>query len=189
VVAGDVDAGLVSRCVRGDRDAFDSLYSKYQDYVFHIVYGILGRAEEANDVTQEVFVQVYKMLPTFRQTSRFATWLYRVAVNRALDAARSNKSWRFLPFVESLRNTPSNDISPERSLEKSSDRDSVQAVLQQVPLQHRDILVLKYYQEMPLEEIAEVLGCSVTAAKVRLHRARLQFKDKYVKLYGGNVGD
>ena len=88
----DTDACLIERFARGDTAAFDRLFLKYQDYVYNIVYGIIGKAEEARDVTQEVFVQVFRSLPSFRRGSRFATWLYRIAVNRAVDAARSARN-------------------------------------------------------------------------------------------------
>src|SRR5437868_447549 len=94
----DVDAEFVARFLAGDKRAFDSLFDRYQEYVYHIVYGILGSGEEARDVTQDVFVQVYRRLPGFRRGSRFATWLYRIAVNRAVDAGRSSKSRRWLPL-------------------------------------------------------------------------------------------
>src|SRR5215470_999733 len=85
----DADGSLIARFVAGDRHAFDSLFFKYQDYVYNVVHGIVGKPEEARDVTQEVFVQVYRSLPRFRHGSRFATWLYRIAINRAVDAARA----------------------------------------------------------------------------------------------------
>jgi RNA polymerase sigma-70 factor (ECF subfamily) len=179
-----MDDALIARFLGGDRPAFDSLFEKYQDYVYNIVHGILGKPEEAHDVTQEVFVQVYKALPTFRRGSRFATWLYRIAVNRAVDAARASKGWRWLPLMETLRATPDPADTPARSLDRKAEQDNVQRVLQLVPLQHRDVLVLRYYQDLSIEEIAEVLGCSVAAAKVRLHRARQHFKERYVEHSG-----
>src|SRR2546423_1025790 len=104
--------------------------------------------------------------------SRFATWLYRIAVNRAVDAARASKGWRLLPLDETLRSTPDLDANPSLSAERGSDQADVQRILTQVPVHHRDVLVLRYYQDLSVEEIAEVLHCSVAAAKVRLHRAR-----------------
>src|SRR5579872_6207934 len=185
---GDVDGGLVARFLAGERGAFDSLFLKYQDYVYNIVYGIVGKVEEAHDITQEVFVQVYRSLPSFRRGSRFATWLYRIAVNRAVDAARASRSWRWLPLDETLRATPDPADNPVQASEKQAERDAVQRVLMQVALQHRDILVLRYYQDLSIEEIAEVLGCTVSAAKVRLHRARQHFKEKYVATFGSERG-
>lgn len=182
--AADDDGCLIARFLAGDRAAFDSLFAKYQDYVYNIVYGIVGKPEEAHDVTQDVFLQVYRSLGSFRRGARFATWLYRIAVNRALDAARSAKGRRWLPFDETLRAAPDPADNPAQVAARGVERDAVQAVLNLVPVQHRDALVLRYYQDLTIEEMAEVLGCSVAAAKVRLHRARQHFKEKYVAVYG-----
>jgi RNA polymerase sigma-70 factor (ECF subfamily) len=184
----DLDGDLIARFLAGDRAAFDSLFEKYQDYVYNIVFGIIGKSDEAHDVTQEVFVQVYRSLKSFRRGSRFATWLYRIAVNRAVDSARASRNWRWLPLDETLRATPDPADSPTRTVERHADQDAVHGVLQQVPVQHRDVLVLRYFQDLSVEEIAEVLGCSTTAAKVRLHRARQHFKEKYVATYGHEHG-
>lgn len=188
VPVADEDGDLVARFLRGDRRAFDTLFTKHQDYVYNIVIGIVGRPDEARDVTQEVFVQVYRSLPSFRRGSRFATWLYRIAVNRAVDAARSAKNRRWFSLDETLRAAPDPADSPSRQAERSSDREIVQRILSLVPVQHRDVLVLRYYQELSVEEISEVLGCSVTAAKVRLHRARHHFKEKFVETFGPDAG-
>ena len=185
---------LVARFVRGDASAFDSLFAKYQDYVYHIVYGIIGSVEESRDLTQEVFVQVYRSLPKFRHGAKFATWLYRIAVNRAVDAARGSKRWRFLPLLDEPNlgaRAADPEPEPEELFLAQAERDTIQATLMQCPLAHRDVLVLRYYRGLSVEEIAETLACSAAAAKVRLHRARRVFKDKYVALHGaiGTTGE
>jgi RNA polymerase sigma-70 factor (ECF subfamily) len=182
--AGDADGVAIARLQAGDASAFDLLFERYSDYVYNIVYGIVGKADEARDVTQEVFLQAYRSIGSFRGNSRFGTWLYRIAVNRAVDEARRQTRRRWLPFQETLASAPEPDSDPAERAEKDLSRDLVQRVLQTVPARHRDVLVLRYYQELSMEEIAEVLGCSVTAAKVRLHRARLQFRQKYEELHG-----
>ncbi len=186
--AADADGDLIARFLAGDRSAFDALFIKYQDYVYNIVYGIVCQPDEARDISQEVFVQVFRSLGSFRRGSRFATWLYRIAVNRAVDGARSAKNRRWLPLMETLSATPDPADSPEKVLDRHTGQDMVQKALQQVPIQHRDVLVLRYYQDLSVEEIAEVLGCSVTAAKVRLHRARHHFKEMYLATYGQETG-
>lgn len=189
-VITDDDSGLVARFLRGDASAFDTLFLKYQDYVYNIIYGVIGSAEEARDLTQEVFVQVYRSLPRFRQGARFATWLYRIALNRAVDAARGSKRWRFLPLLDNpalTHCTTDTNEEPEGAFARGMEREAVQKVLLCCPLSHRDVLVLRYYQELSLEEIAEVLGCTVAAAKVRLHRARKVFKDNYLVAYGAEA--
>ena len=188
-VITDDDSGLVARFLRGDATAFDALFSKYQDYVFHIVYGIVGSAEESRDLTQDVFLQVYRGLPNFRHGARFATWLYRIAVNRAVDAARGSKRWRFLPFLESpglAQKAADAADEPEQAFERRAEREDIQQILMRCPLGCRETLALRYYRDLSLEEIAEILGCSLSAAKVRLHRARKVFRENYVAVYGEN---
>lgn len=183
----DDDGQLVARFLRGDKAVFDTLFLKYQDYVYNIIYGIIGNAEESRDLTQEVFVQVYRSLPRFRQGARFATWLYRIAVNRAVDAARVARRWHFWPTLDEpamAQCAADADTEPENVVERGMERDAIQAVLMRCPLNHRDVLVLRYYRGLSLEEIAETLDCSIAAAKVRLHRARRVFKENYIATYG-----
>ena len=187
----DVDGELVARFQRGEMAAFDSLFAKHQDYVYHIVYGIVGSAEEARDLTQDVFLQVYRSLPQFRRGARFATWLYRIAVNRAVDAARGSRRWRFLPLLEepSLLNRAADaSEEPEAQFEQQMEKAEIQALLMRCSLTHRQVLALRYYRDLSLEEIAETMGCSLSAAKVRLHRARAAFKTCYVAEYGMPAG-
>jgi RNA polymerase sigma-70 factor (ECF subfamily) len=183
----DDDAALVARFQRGDAAVFDTLFARHQDYAYNIVYGIVGNAEEARDLTQEVFVQVYRSLPKFRNNSRFATWLYRIAVNRAVDAARGARRWRFLPIYDEpslAAKTMESETEPHHIAERHAERDSLQKVLMRCPLTHRQVLALRYYRDMSIEEIAETIGCSVAAAKVRLHRARQVFREHYVATFG-----
>jgi RNA polymerase sigma-70 factor (ECF subfamily) len=186
-VPTDDDGLLVARFLRGDVSGFDALFLKYQDYVYNIIYGIVGSGEESRDLTQEVFVQVYRSLPRFRQGARFATWLYRIAVNRAVDAARGARRWRFLPILDepSLSHRAADpETEPESVFARGQEREDVQKVLLRCPLSHRDILVLRYYRGLSLDEIAETLGCTLAAAKVRLYRARHVFKDNYIATHG-----
>jgi RNA polymerase sigma-70 factor (ECF subfamily) len=178
----DEDGALVARFLAGEAAAFDTLFSKYQTYVYNIIYGIVGSAEEARDLTQDVFLQVYRSLPRFRHGSRFATWLYRIAANRAVDAARGARHWRFLPLTEepTMQHVAPHEDGPESRFARGAEQEEVRRVLQLCPVNHREILVLRYYQDLSLEEIADVLGCTLAAAKVRLHRARLNFKSHFV---------
>jgi RNA polymerase sigma-70 factor (ECF subfamily) len=185
--AGDEDAALIQRFLEGDASAFDQLFTRYQVYVYNIIYGIVGNAEEARDLTQDVFIQVHRSLARFRHGSRFATWLYRIAANRAVDAARGARRWSFLPIREEASLTfkaSGPETEPEKVLARSEDRTEIQAILMRCSVTHRQVLVLKYYRELSIEEIAETLSCSLSAAKVRLHRARLAFKQQYERTYG-----
>mgnify|MGYP000097262514 CR=1 FL=1 len=180
----DSDDALIARVRAGDTRAFDELVTRYRDYVYNIVQGIVGRSEEARDITQDVFLQVHRSLHTFRRGARFATWLYRIAVNRAVDAARSRHRWSWLSLDDSRRAAEDSEGAPDAGIEQVDERGMVQRIMMEIPPRHRDVLVLRYYQDLTIEEIAAVLGCSEQAAKVRLHRARQQFRAKYEALYG-----
>lgn len=171
---------LITRVLQGDRSAFDVLFLRYQNYVYRIVYGMVGSAEEADDLTQEVFVQAFRALPRFRGQSRFSTWLYRIAVNKATDAMRATGRRRLL----SLKNWAISQKSAEFPTQQEVDhqqalQDAVQRALMHCPVPFRQVLVLRYYNECSMEEIAETLACSVEAVKVRLHRARETFRKAY----------
>jgi len=186
-VITDEDSEAVARFLNGDAAAFDLLFSRYQDYVYHIIYGIVGSAEDARDLTQDVFLQVYRSLGQFKRGSRFATWLYRIAVNKAVDAARGSRRWRFLPLFDTpgiLERKADSELEPEATYVRGEKRNAIQATLMMCPVNHREVLVLKYYRELSVEEIADTLRCSVSAAKVRLHRARKVFKEHYAAVPG-----
>jgi RNA polymerase sigma-70 factor, ECF subfamily len=174
------DAALVARVVGGDDAAFDALFRKYVDYVYNVVHGIVIDADDARDVTQDVFLRAYASLPRFRHGSRFHTWLYRIAVNRAVDCVRRLSGRRWLPLSVVIGRRADPRSGPADAAEKSADESAVRAVLRSLPVKHRQALVLRYFQDLSIEEIAEVLGCTVAAAKVRVHRARAAFKEKYV---------
>ena len=180
--ATDADGELVSRFLAGDRSAFDVLFLRHQDYVYRIAVGIVGDPEDAQDVAQNAFLQAYRSMGSFRRGARFATWLYRIVVNCAVDALRSAKSRRAVPLDSLARVLPDTSGGPEAVAERHSRDWIVRRALAAVPIQYRDILVLRYYGDLSLEEIAEVLKCSVPAAKVRLHRARIAFKERFADL-------
>ncbi len=180
----DPDEATIARFLGGDREAFELLFERYGPYVYNIVRGVLDSEDDANDVTQEVFLQVYRSLHRFRRGSRFTTWLYRIALNRALDAARSHRRRRWVSFGETLDNKADPDGDPAQDVEARSAEDEVRRVLAGMDPKHRDVLVLRYLQDMDIEEIAEVLGCSVGAAKVRLFRARQKFRERYDQVIG-----
>lgn len=186
----DIDAPLVERFMGGDTTAFDALFEKYQSYVYRIVYGILGNADEAQDVTQDVFVQVYRSFHQFNRTSRFTTWLYRIAVNRSVDRTRSGRKWHWFSLNDDHPDLQNITVAgPEESLAEANLRDQIQTALMHLSIADRQVIVLRYYQELSTEEIAAVLGISLNAIKLRLHRARVRFKAELLATDGGYLDE
>lgn len=170
--AFDEDLVLVERYLAGDTSAFEVLYARYYDKVFAIARGILLDADEAADAVQEVFTLVYRHLPRFDRRSRFSTWLFRVAVNRSIQESRRNRhKSKHVELTEAAATEAPDDPEPPDP--------KVQAVMGRLSANDRALLVLFYWEELSLQDIADSIGCNVNAAKTRLYRARERFKVLY----------
>lgn len=168
----DEDAILVERFLGGDDGAFETLYQKYFDKVSGIARGVLLDAEEAADAVQEIFTLVYRNLGRFDRRSRFSTWLFRIAVNRSIQEARHNRNHkRSLELSE--------DIVGTDGLDERIPDPSIQRALGQLQPADRALIILFYWEELSLQEIAASIGCGPNAAKTRLYRARERFKALY----------
>lgn len=168
----DADQMLIDRFLVGDKIAFEQLYATYYDKVHSIARGILLDLDDAADATQEIFTQVYRNLSRFDKRSKFSTWLFRIAVNRAIQYSRKQKYRQ--------RQSPLNEASAvESAHEEPSSDPLIESTLQQLAPTDRALLVLFYWEELSISEIASSLSCSENAAKTRLYRARERFKAIY----------
>ncbi|MBX3176153.1 MAG: sigma-70 family RNA polymerase sigma factor [Candidatus Hydrogenedentes bacterium] len=160
------DARLVKRTLRGRREAFSPLVTKYQQLVFAIAYGMLGNTADAEDVTQDAFLTAFKRLPDLREPAKFRPWLLQIARNRASDV-----------IVRRRRETPLEGAELPAPGDPDNHADTeLRALLRErvegLPPEHREILLLHYYAGLKVREIAEQLEISTEAAKKRLQRAR-----------------
>jgi RNA polymerase sigma-70 factor (ECF subfamily) len=161
----------------------EEIYEKHAPRVYNLARRLLGNAPDAEDVTQDVFLQVVRNLPTFRGEAAFSTWLYRVAVNAALAYRRKRalREGRRVPdpleeFAEdgSHRAPVRRWVSrPEQQLLDREAHQVIEQAIAGLPESYRDVYVLADVEELASAEIAEMLGLSVAAVKSRLHRARL----------------
>lgn len=170
----DEDLIFVERFLAGDESAFETLYAKYFEKVFALARGVLLSREEAQDATQEIFALIHRHLHRFDRRSRFSTWVFRIAMNRSIQESRKRKH-------VSRQTTLDEAIAKEAPVEPyGEDLDpDVQRVLVQLSPTDRSLLVLFYWEELSLGEIADTLGCGVNAAKTRLYRARERFRTIY----------
>jgi RNA polymerase sigma-70 factor (ECF subfamily) len=175
----DPDAGLIQEAQAGSKVAFGKLVEKYYEMVHAIAFGILHNHEMARDVGQEVFLKVYREITTFEGKSKFKTWLYRIATNRALDEVRKKR------HVDSLDATDESDeddkppviiVDPGRSPRDQATQRELREVLddaiEHLSPEHRAVLVLREWQELSYEEIAETLGVELGTVMSRLYYAR-----------------
>ena len=161
------DRELVHQFLSGREDAFVALMSRHERRVYNLAYRMLGGPEDARDATQEAFLSCFRHLADFRGDSAFSTWLHRIAVNACYDILR-----RRPPIAASLDDQPEAAQTPDHA-EQSAQAADVQRALLAVPPEFRAALVMHEVQDMPVVEIAAVLGVPVGTVKSRLHRGRV----------------
>lgn len=164
----DGDDQLVARAGDGDVDAFEALVRRHSAPVYRVALRMLGRAADAEDVTQEVFLQVWRSLDQFRGESGLATWLYRITTNRCLNRLRRDRRTEPMPDV-----VTSSTPGPARTVEARGQLEELGRVILALNPQQRTVLVLREFEGCSYEQIAEILQIGVPAVKSRLHRARL----------------
>lgn len=175
-----VDSTLVSRAKEGDREAFAGLFELHKRKVYSLCLRMTGDVVEAEDLTQDVFIQVFRKLATFRGDASFSTWLYRVAVNTVLMELRKKH-----PRQVSLDEPVETDSSPmqrdvgraDLDLEGSVDRIALNRAIQELPEGCRRIFLLHEVEGYEHHEIAELLRCSVGNSKSQLHKARMKMQE------------
>src|SRR5437764_5278355 len=176
------DDGLVQACRAGNTEAFGVLVSRYQDRLYPTVYRLTGCAEEAHDLLQDAFLRAFEKLDRFQGESSFYTWVYRIAVNLALSGRRRRRVTVRLqrPGHDEPIDPPDDPIlsDPTLPLERAERDDLIQAALDALADDHRAVVVMKEFDGLRYEEIAAILGIPVGTVRSRLHRARLELRER-----------
>jgi RNA polymerase sigma-70 factor (ECF subfamily) len=178
------DEELIAAFLQGRAEAFSVLVRRYQNRLFNTLSRYLNQDEDALDVVQETFLSACQALPRFKRGSQFYTWLYRIAMNHAIDLRRRKVRLAFAGGMEGLENATddSRNSKPESLAEQKEAGELVQRALMCLSGEHRLVLVLKDIDEMQYEEIAEVIGVPIGTVRSRLHRARLELRDVLTRM-------
>ncbi|MBL7224299.1 MAG: sigma-70 family RNA polymerase sigma factor [Candidatus Brocadiae bacterium] len=174
---GHEDRELARRCREGDTAAYTELMRRHRRMVFGIVYAILGCPEEAEDVAQEAFVRAYRAIGRYDPRFAFATWVRRIAVNRAISRLKGRERTREVERAAG-RLTVTREEEPEEHVVAGDLTQRVRAAIETLPTNQRVAITLFGLEGMTLAETAEAIGCSVGAVKSHLHRARGKLADQ-----------
>ena len=183
----DPDAALMKRVTQGDQRAFEELVEKYKQPVFNMIYRTLPDATEAEDLAQVVFVQVYKSAARYRVEAKFSTWLFTIARNLCLNELRRRS--RHPADSLDAASAPEDDgpgrqfedvrnVAPPERLVRDELVAKVSEALKDLPENQRTAILLYQEQEKSYEEIAAILGSSLSATKSLIHRARETLKER-----------
>lgn len=163
------EAGLVDACLASRPGAFDLIVERHRRSVYQLCYRFVGNHEDAADLSQDVFVRAYRGLKSFRRQSSLATWLYKIGVNVCLNRLNT-KAVRTEPIDEG-RHVGADDESPAERVLKNERAARVRHAIGRLPRKQRATLILRMYHELPHQEIADILACSVGAVKANFFHA------------------
>lgn len=174
---------LIEKLKEGDEAAFKVIVDKWQDMVYNTALGIVQNAEDAEDIAQETFVQVYQSIDSFKGESKFSTWLYRITVTKSLDHARRKKRKKRFAIIKKLfGDTNEEDIQvpdfhhPGVILDKKENAAVLFQAIEQLPENQRIAFTLHKVEGLSYQEISEVMNSSVSSIESLMHRAKTNLK-------------
>jgi len=184
---------LVTQLKEGDEAAFKAIVETWQDMVFNTALGIVQNAEDAEDIAQEVFVQVYQSISSFKGDSKFSTWLYRIAITKSLDHERRKKRKKRFAFVKSLFGEESEVVvhppdfnHPGVLLDKKEDAAALFGAISDLPANQRLAFTLHKVEGLSYQEVSEVMQTTVSSVESLMHRARINLKKALQAYYKEN---
>lgn len=174
---------LIQGLQNGDENAFKYLVDTYKDRIFNTALGIVQNAEDAEDVAQEVFIQVYRSINSFKGESKLSTWMYRIATTRSLDLLRSRKSKKRFGFVQRLfgdENEPIYEIPdfnhPGVALDKKENAAKLFNAIAKLPENQKVAFTLHKLEDLSYQEVSEAMNTTLAAVESLMHRAKLNLR-------------
>ncbi len=174
----------LSAAKQNNKRAWEKLVKENESLVYHIAYRMMQNEEEAKDVSQEIFIKVYRNLQKFDEKSTFSTWIYRIAVNTCIDALRKKKGKEVVSWEEQTQHQKENVTdtteTPEEVYLQKEKQLQIIDMIQNLSPEHKAVLLMRDMEDMTYGEIAECLSVSLGTVKSRIARAREQFKKEFL---------
>lgn len=188
---GPSDSEIISLVLKGDHNAYALLVERYKSYVFTLTLRFTKNRENAEEVSQDIFVKAFRSLADFKGTAKFSTWLYTIVNTTCITFLRKKRlDIRSLDDERTFEVADSQDSGfRANQVEQKSRQNMVNQAIAMLNPDDAEIITLFYKNEQSLEEISRILGVEVNTAKVRLHRARTRLKDKMEKHFTEEIKD
>jgi RNA polymerase sigma-70 factor (ECF subfamily) len=185
------DEIIVERALTGDAEAFGELVRRWERRIFALTYGMLGREEDARDATQETFLAAFRNLRGFRGEAKVSSWLHRIAVNQCLTRHRRSNVRSELPLEDEHETSASSFAtplthSPVHVAEGRQEIAAVRRAVNSLPIELRQVVVMKEFEELTFREIADALDLPLSTVKSRLYTALKQLQMRLQKFEGRN---
>ena len=189
----DGDRELIERLQTGDTTAFRELVERYKKRAYFVALDLMGTHEDAEDISQEAFIKVYRSIGSFRGEAQFSTWLHRIVVNLCISEKRKKSSKMVEYYGDTIpeeahhAHGSSSPDHPEKALRSSKIQKHIQEALDKLPAKQKAVFVLRFYQDMSLKEIGKVLKLSEGTVKSHLFRTMRKLRE-YLKFYEADFG-
>jgi RNA polymerase sigma-70 factor (ECF subfamily) len=185
------DTEIISKVLSGDQQAYAALVNRYQNYVFTLSLRFTKNREDAEEISQDIFVKAYRALADFKGTSKFSTWLYTIVNNTCITFLRKKRLQTHSLDNEGVFEVADSQDSGLRAnmVEQKSKVAMVNNAINLLNTDDAEIITLFYKSEQSLDEIAQILGLETNTAKVRLHRARTRLKEKMQQHFSEEIKD
>ena len=186
------EAQLIKGIQQGDRKSFQILVETYQRMVVNTCLGIVHNQADAEDLAQDVFLEIFRTAESFRGDSKISTWLYRIATNRSLNLIRNNKRKRFFQSIEETFTGGRNrtrEISenrgdkPDQNIIDQQRSDLLHRAIDRLPEKQRIAFTLNKYEELPYQQIAEIMEISLASVESLIHRAKKNLQEQLLDCY------
>ncbi|WP_028550040.1 RNA polymerase sigma factor [Paenibacillus sp. UNC451MF] len=174
------DEQLVEQIRQGDEEAYRFLIERHKNYIYTLVYRLVEHRETAEDLTQEIFIKLYRSLVHFRGDAKFTTWVYRLTVNLVTDYRRSQRRRPYEAMLDKVKNWfGSRQEEPEAAALQKEEQQTILKMLSELPDKYRLILYLYHYKQLSYQEIAEATQLPLKTIETRLYRGKSLLKQKW----------
>lgn len=173
---------LIKSITHGDRQAFQKLYSLFSPKVYNTALSYAQNEQDAEEITQDVFTNIYRNAAKFKGDAALNTWIYRIAVNTSLNLLKKKKRFAFLKFGKTEIDTPDFD-HPGILLEKKENAKLLFKVIDTLPDNQKTAFILSFVEELPRQEVADIMEISLKAVESLLQRAKINLRKKLEKMY------
>jgi RNA polymerase sigma-70 factor (ECF subfamily) len=181
------DIQIAKEISLGNQKVFEDFFNQHKLKVMNLCYGMTHNRDSAEDLVQDIFLEIYSSAKYFQGKSKLSTWLYRIAVNKTINYLRKEKIKKFFVNVDDAKHSLQADTRADLSLEEKEKINILHKVIDNLPSKQKSAIILFVYDELPQKEIAEIMNCSLASIEVLIHRAKKSIKNKTDKIYGNVI--
>jgi RNA polymerase sigma factor (sigma-70 family) len=188
------ESSFIAQLKSGDEQAFQQLIQEYQQKVLNTCYGFINSKEEAEDLTQDVFIEVFRSVPQFNGDSKLSTWMYRIAVTKSLEELRRRKRQKRAVYFKSLIGldiaqeiVATKDRNAQDLLEDEQRMHILKNAVDKLPENQRIAFTLHKYEQLSYKEVSDIMGVSLSAIESLMHRAKANLKKDLTDYYEKNI--